>query len=409
MEEIQSLSQAERSRITRKKSVAEDDLDVNGKVERVLDALQDEDELEKSKVAKVFKEKSNLLTLGIKKTTLKKVLTRQSKADMSFPRAMGFKATGKIFTNEDSNKMSGRNYTSSFQCSVIKLAALNQEIRERTMEELIPNSLKEAIKYDEDLEGTQEDGEAAASQDFPEVGQHQVQQKPCNFCDYMSASSDNLTSHIGEEHPRCNVCGKQFTTDGDLRAHLPSHAMVKCSQCGKEIQKKEMKKHKEEHKTIEEFKKSVNNSKIKKIAPKVTASKNPWVNFCKEQRENVKRKHPLYDSAQVTKELGLQWRRLTEEEKANYRELNQIEEEQIDMDNLGGGNHGDEGDRQVSHWQYSHSLSFFSHLLILSLLCRRNVLIVRKTWKLSKTEMLQCRLRYLFLDLCASVFCFSFV
>ena len=63
MEEIQMLSQAERNRITRKNSVAEDDLDVNEKVERVLDALQGKDELEKSKVAKVYKEKSGLLTL----------------------------------------------------------------------------------------------------------------------------------------------------------------------------------------------------------------------------------------------------------------------------------------------------------------------------------------------------------
>ena len=371
MDEIQMLSEAERSRITRKKSVAEDDLDVNGKVERVLDALQDEDELEKSKVAKIYKEKSGLLTLGIKKTTLKKVLTRQSKTDMTFPRAMGFKAMGKIFTNEDSNRMSGRMYTTSFQCSVIKLSALNQEVRERAMEELIPNSQKGAFKYDEDLEGTEEVGAAAASQDFPEVGQ--VQQKPCNLCDFMSASSDNLTNHMSDEHPLCNICAKHFATDGDLRAHLPSHVMVKCNQCGKDIPKTELKKHKEEHRTIEEFKKSVNNSKIKKIAPKVTASKNPWVNFCKEQRANVKQRHPLYDSAQVTKELGLQWRRLTEEEKANYRELNQIEEEQIEdamgNEDLEGANHGDEGDRQVSHWQYSHSLYCLSLPTCIYYLC----------------------------------------
>ena len=57
MEEMQTLSQEERSRITRRTSVAEDDLDVNGKVQTVLNALQGEDELQKSKVAKVFTRK----------------------------------------------------------------------------------------------------------------------------------------------------------------------------------------------------------------------------------------------------------------------------------------------------------------------------------------------------------------
>ena len=368
MEEIQMLSQAERNRITRKNSVAEDDLDLNEKVERVLDALQGKDELEKSKVAKVYKEKSGLLTLGVKKTTLKKVLLGQSKTDMTFPRAMGFKAMTKVFTNEDSDRMSGRNNAKGFQCSVVKLSALNQETRERVMEELIPNSQQGAFKYDEDLEGLEEDAATAASQDFPEIGQNQVHQKLCNLCDYTSASVDNLTNHIDDEHPLCNVCEKRFATDADLRSHISSHVKVKCSLCGKMIPKTELKKHKEEHKTIEDFKKAVNNSKIKKVAPKVTAGKNPWHNFCDEQRANVKRSHPLYGHAQVTKELGLQWRKLSEEEKAAYRDKNQMEEEQIEDaievgnedlggrndEVLGGGNDedlggGNDGDRRVRH------------------------------------------------------------
>ena len=97
------LSTAEKTRITRKTSIAEDDLDVNGKVERVLNALQGEDELEKSKIAKIFLEKSKRLTLGIKKPTLEKLLLGQNKSNMSFPRAMGFKATQKIFTREDAD------------------------------------------------------------------------------------------------------------------------------------------------------------------------------------------------------------------------------------------------------------------------------------------------------------------
>ena len=329
------LSTAEKTRITRKTSIAEDDLDVNGKVERVLNALQGEDELEKSKIAKIFLEKSKRLTLGIKKPTLEKLLLGQNKSNMSFPRAMGFKATQKIFTREDADGMSGKDNTLSTQCSVIKLSALNQETRERAMEELIPNSKRASFKYDEDLEAEAEDGATVASQDFPEVATQGEQLKVCNICDHISASMDNLTSHIAEEHPICIVCSKRFATEADLRAHLPIHVRIKCSTCSKMVQKQNLRKHKEEHKTIEDFKKAVNNTKIKKMAPKVSASKNPWVNFCKEQRENVKREHPLYDHAQVTRELGQQWRRLSEDEKAAYRE---VAGEQVDLEELGGGN-----------------------------------------------------------------------
>ena len=136
------------------------------------------------------KEKNNMLTLWIKKTTLNKVLKNQNKTKMTFPRVMGLKASQKVFTNEDRDRMHGRNYTTGFQCSVIKLSALDH------MEELIPDSQKGAFNLEEGLE---EVGATAASQDFPEVGE--VHQNPCNLCDYTSGSLDNLTNHIGEEHP----------------------------------------------------------------------------------------------------------------------------------------------------------------------------------------------------------------
>ena len=352
MEEMQTLSQEERSRITRRTSVAEDDLDVNGKVQTVLNALQGEDELQKSKVAKVFKEKSRLLTMGIKRTTLGELLKEQGKTNMNFPRRLGFKAMQKMFTKEGSDRMSGKANTQSFQCSVIMLSALNRETRERALNELIPASQKETIKYDEDLEDQDDDG-AAASQDFPDVGQHQMNQKSCNLCDFTSASSDSLTNHIGQEHPNCNVCAKRFATDGDLRAHLPSHVMIQCTKCGKEIQKTDLKKHMEEHKTIEEFKKSVNKEKIRKVAPKAAeTTRNPWFNFLKEQRANVKRSHPLYSAAQITQELGQQWRKLTPEEKAAWKDIPGNDEIGNGAVVVGhgaqaGGGHGDAVDRQV--------------------------------------------------------------
>ena len=85
MEEMQVIGQEERSRIMRKGSVAEEDgLDLSGKIRKILTAIENEDEVEKSKIAKVFKEKTGLLTLGIKKGTLNKLLKGQNKSGMSF-------------------------------------------------------------------------------------------------------------------------------------------------------------------------------------------------------------------------------------------------------------------------------------------------------------------------------------
>ena len=58
MEELQTLSQAERKRIVRKKPVVvENNFDVNKIVQQVVQALSDEDEVEKARLQKVSKPK----------------------------------------------------------------------------------------------------------------------------------------------------------------------------------------------------------------------------------------------------------------------------------------------------------------------------------------------------------------
>ena len=58
MEELQTLSQAERKRIVRKKPVVvENNLDVNKIVQQVVQALSDEDEVEKARLQKFSKPK----------------------------------------------------------------------------------------------------------------------------------------------------------------------------------------------------------------------------------------------------------------------------------------------------------------------------------------------------------------
>lgn len=332
MEELQNLSQAERKRIVRKKPVAvvENNLDVNETVQQIVEALSEEDEVEKSKVAKVFQAKvTKFLSLGIRKPTLTELLKGKNKPDMDLPKRLGFSATSRMFTLEDSDRMSGRNYTDSFQCSVVKLSALNKETREMVMAQLIPNHQKESMLYNEDEE-VQED-EQGASQDFPGVGQGQGVEK-CNLCNFTSASADHLTNHMAQEHPLCNTCKTRFSSEESLRNHLPSHVRIKCSVCKMMIPKDSMKKHREEHNTIEQFQQEVNKAKIKKQVPKPkqAGNKNPWVSFCSIQRPVVKREHPLYNSDQVRTELQRQWRRLSDEEKAGYKNMEEEEDEDDD-------------------------------------------------------------------------------
>ena len=66
----------------------------------------------------------------------------------------------------------------------------------------------------------------------------------------------------------------------------------------------------------------------------------------------MKRSHPLYSAAQITQELGQQWRKLTSEEKAAWKDIPGNDEIGNGAVVVGhgaqvGGGHGDAVDRQV--------------------------------------------------------------
>lgn len=46
----------------------------------------------------------------------------------------------------------------------------------------------------------------------------------------------------------------------------------------------------------------------------------PYINFCKEQRPKVIAANPGFSFGEVGKELGQQWKKLSEAEKAKYKE-----------------------------------------------------------------------------------------
>ena len=92
------------------------------------------------------------------------------------------------------------------------------------------------------------------------------------------------------------------------------HNRKKCPKCGKMIAANAMTRHSEEHTTREKI------SKGKKVKKPTTASKkNPYIDFCRQERPKIKQEHPLYSLGQVNAELGRRWRELTDEEKEDYR------------------------------------------------------------------------------------------
>ena len=61
--------------------------------------------------------------------------------------------------------------------------------------------------------------------------------------------------------------------------------------------------------------------------PKQAGSRNLWASFCNIQQPTLKKEHPLYNWEQVRTELQRQWRRLPDQEKAGYKNLEDDEDE----------------------------------------------------------------------------------
>ena len=92
------------------------------------------------------------------------------------------------------------------------------------------------------------------------------------------------------------------------------HNRKKCPKCGKMIAANAMTRHSEEHTTREKIAKG---KKVKK--PTTASKKNPYIDFCRQERPKIKQDHPLYNLGHVNAELGRRWRELTDDEKEDYR------------------------------------------------------------------------------------------
>ena len=212
LQEMQVMREEEKRRVTRKSSISEDDESIDEKVVRVLNAVKEQNNLEKSKIIKIFKEKSGVLTLGIRKPNLKNLLSQQVKEIINLPNSL-FKPKAKIFTKENSVSATGRGSTGAFQCSVLNISALFPVTRTRVLTEVLPPPGGVIVTYQEDLEEEQvrrmDGGEEVemAYQDFP---QSQQVLKTCQVCQHTCGTMAELILLVKETHPRCIICKKQL-------------------------------------------------------------------------------------------------------------------------------------------------------------------------------------------------------
>ena len=304
-------------------------------VQNVCDILTDENELEQSKYAKVFKEANGEWkgknTLGVYAAGLEKLSKKKGIPFKKFPRKTKMddtmKSTSKTFTKGDSMSSSGRGNTCSKFCCLILINSLSLEAKH-----LLKETLKlENIPEDEVELPTEEldENEYMSSQTFPGYSQsqgHDILQK-CQFCDFLTRDRAELSDHQ-KGHAKCELCHITLENEGQLQDHMKTHRTKTCEQCNKEVNLHEYSAHIGYHKTLQNFRKNVDNPKIKKDTKK---SQNCYILFCKDNRERIKTLYPSLTNSEITKKLGEAWKLLSDSEKAKYKTKSNMEKEALEV------------------------------------------------------------------------------
>ena len=286
-------------------------------VAALCDLFENESFLEKGKVIKVFKEPyTKTLTLCFRNQLLRTKLEDLGRDHILFKEGDAY-AGAKSFTKEDALKSFGEGNTSSAQCISIKLRTLSHELRERVLITFDDHG----FIYDETVEESESQKEDTEQETFSQQSSQSEALKArdllrfCRYCPFSTRKRPELEEHMKTEHESCTICKRAFKGGEDLMKHIQEdHNRKKCPKCGKMIAANAMTRHSEEHTTREKI------SKGKKVKKPTTASKkNPYIDFCRQERPKIKQEHPLYSLGQVNAELGRRWRELTDEEKEDYR------------------------------------------------------------------------------------------
>ena len=298
----------------RKDDGVEGELEDN--VEALCDLFENETFLEKGKVIKVFKEPyTKTLTLCYRNQLLKTKLDEMGRDHILFKEGDAY-AGSKSFTKEDALKSFGDGNTGSAQCISIKLRTLSHDLRERVLVTFDDHG----FIYDETVEEADCQKEDTELETFSQQSS-QAQTKDllrfCRYCDFSTRRRPELEAHMESEHESCTICKRAFKGGEELMRHIQDdHNRKKCPKCQKMIPANTMTRHTEEHTTREQISKG---KKVKKPKTAAKKGKNPYTEFCRQERPKIKQDHPLHNVGQVNAELGRRWKELTDEEKDEYR------------------------------------------------------------------------------------------
>ena len=221
--------------------------------------------------------------------------------------------------------MSGARNTTSAECIAVKLRDLSHEVRESALAVFDDHG----YVFNEDLE--REDFEALSQEPSQSQSSQQAQLRYCRLCPFSTRVRPELEEHLTEVHETCKICKRMYKDERELEEHTAKeHNKTKCGRCGKMVLTSTLERHMEEHQTQAKI---ANGKKLAKTQTGGKRGKNPYVEFCRQERAAVKSDHPLYTFGQINQELGRRWKALTDDEKRAYRD----DQEKEDEDGVGLG------------------------------------------------------------------------
>ena len=146
----------------------------------------------------------------------------------------------------------------------------------------------------------------------------------CEYCDFTSRYKIDFKDH-SSHHPKCTVCKKSFVNDQSLIEHMESHSTTKCNKCGIDVPLANFANHVESHNLVDNYKNTLNGTKGKKRKQPGSGEPkqiklNSFVRFCQFFRKEKKRMFPNLSMLGINEKLREDWRKLTPEEKASFKE-----------------------------------------------------------------------------------------
>ena len=305
--------------------------DINNAVIKLLELFKDDNDIETTKVLKVFQEKDGRLSLGISHTRLHQKLKKENKEQIVVPKN-GFKCGTKTFTRKDEKYSRTGEATGGATCVLVPLRSLKKEVRSKVLSEELRKTVSDWTEYEEsEEEDTVDDslpvlGDFLKSQDYPGLTQSQTTETldTCVICGYNTRSKEQLNVHM-KNHETCKDCGLKFLKNDELENHMVEHMKKKCNICKRSFPIAENDSHMEWHTTIVKFKEVLKKPKItKKMKCNDNEKKKPtktgYSIFLTNEHPKIKSVNKNWNYMDINKECGRLWKAMTEECRNKYKE-----------------------------------------------------------------------------------------